>query len=413
MQLEAAREMDEQRRMKYIQRGLVPDEVKEAFYVDSNTPFLSNMSDDALIAGCLVYHLPAGEVMAMGSAKDNNIVLEGLGIQEHLCRLSNTDNATVTVERLSEAGRVCINGRLLLPGEVKELHSGDRVYVGRAFAFRLKIPLSNNQNQEELSGCNVMEEECAALDDSLSWNSLQEYLEQVLAQMPEDHAQDLFQEIRRGCKLCDEANEITAELKPDAGLTFEVDLTSSVPSSIVIRVLQVLAPKQEGDPLDYNTLYLWSVPQLMERLERMRDHHTAMIRGQGGWLGRDDEPLKDPWHDPPPPVLSMQLRSLQQYATMEHEDGMQALCLKHKMLRKYLDVVNREERNCCMRIFFQTWASIERTAVKLEAIYHPVRVQEVHSTGLAGSTDPTEEAEEAQFFPGLTSLNRVTLQTQS
>ena len=74
-----------------------------------------------------------------------------------------------------------------------------------------------------------------------------------------------------------QGNEITSECRASEGLHFEVDLTSSVPSSIVIRVLQAGGPSPDSDTWSYNTLYLWSVPQMAERLERMR----PLPRGHG------------------------------------------------------------------------------------------------------------------------------------
>ena len=48
------------------------------------TPYLLNMSDDASLAGALMYLLQRGERTCIGSDPDNTIVLDGLGILPQL-----------------------------------------------------------------------------------------------------------------------------------------------------------------------------------------------------------------------------------------------------------------------------------------------------------------------------------------
>merc|ERR1719399_1985224 len=43
-------------------------------------PHLSNWNVDPSLSGKLIYHVPEGMEYSLGSAKDNNIVLVGLGI---------------------------------------------------------------------------------------------------------------------------------------------------------------------------------------------------------------------------------------------------------------------------------------------------------------------------------------------
>lgn len=48
------------------------------------TPYLLNMSDDASLAGSLMYLLQRGERTSIGSDPDNTIVLDGLGMLPQL-----------------------------------------------------------------------------------------------------------------------------------------------------------------------------------------------------------------------------------------------------------------------------------------------------------------------------------------
>merc|ERR1719502_1268487 len=110
------------------------------------------------------------------------------------------------------------------------MRHGDKMFLGRVCALKLMMPSDPAHAESRHLGLSLegLEDEWAALEDSQSWGSLQEYLDQVLERMPTDQARRLFEEMKQGCKLCDEANDITAECRAQECLHFEVDLTSSV-----------------------------------------------------------------------------------------------------------------------------------------------------------------------------------------
>merc|ERR1719171_2642230 len=151
--------------------------------------------------------------------------------------MTNTGNTELTIEKTGSGGRVVVNGKLVQDGESRQLHHNDKIFLGRAYALKLTMPCHAAGEEEEHLSLEGLEDEWSALEDSPSWSGLQMYLAQVLRQMPAEQAKKLFDDVKEGCKLCDEANEISGECRPDDCLHFEVDLTSSVPSSVVIRVL--------------------------------------------------------------------------------------------------------------------------------------------------------------------------------
>jgi len=323
---------------------------------DKNTPILLNMSDDPMVAGCLLYHFVADEITTIGASADSKITLKGIGISDRLCKISNLGNVEVTIEKVSQTGRLCVNGKLLHEGESRQLRNGDRLYLGRAYAFKVVIPLDNTSPDDQGLSLDGLQEEWSAIEDSQSWVSLQEYLTQVLAQIPNDQAHKLADEMKKGCELCDEANEISMECRADEGLHFEVDLTSSVPSSVVVRILQAEGPNAETEQWMYTTLYLWSVPQMVERLERMRDYHEVVMRSGTAAL----DPLLDPWHEPHPRAIARRLNELEVQSQLEREHTEQIRLKNRSSMDKTLLLRRKSEKGEIARCVFGNWA----TAIK-------------------------------------------------
>lgn len=359
-QLEHTQELNQVRQASLCSHGLSQErDASDLSNFDSSTPYMLNMSDDPMVAGCLIYHLPGDAFTTIGAADGNSIMLRGIGISEHLCRIVNKGNVELFIEKLSAAGRVCVNGKILHESEPQELHDGDKVYVGRAYALKVTVPLESVQESSPRGASRPehglllqgLEDEWSAIADSHSWAGLQDYLRQVLAQMRPEQAKRLYEEMKQGCKICDEANEITAECRPDENMHFEVDLTSSVPSSVVMRVLQADAPSSDTDQWCYSTLYLWSLAQMSERLERMRDYHELMMRN--GVV--DIDPILDPWHEPHPGTIAMRLRELEMLVQVNYEQT-EAVRLKNYvcMNRRLMHAGSRIDTARCV---FGAWAT--------------------------------------------------------
>lgn len=101
-------------------------------------PHLVNLSDDPLLAECLVYNLKPGVITTVGSmTSDANIKLSGSNILDEHCRFENTDNVVTLYP--CEGALVMVNGLRL--NEPKRLRSGFRVILGDFHFFRFNNPL--------------------------------------------------------------------------------------------------------------------------------------------------------------------------------------------------------------------------------------------------------------------------------
>jgi kinesin family member 1 len=100
-------------------------------------PHLVNLSDDPLLAECLVYNLKPGVVTTVGSmTSEANIKLSGSNILTQHCRFENVDNI-VTIYPCDGA-LVLVNG--LRVTEPKRLRSGFRLILGDFHIFRFNNP---------------------------------------------------------------------------------------------------------------------------------------------------------------------------------------------------------------------------------------------------------------------------------
>mmetsp|Transcript_24411 Transcript_24411/g.43349 ORF Transcript_24411/g.43349 Transcript_24411/m.43349 type:complete len:1306 (-) Transcript_24411:15-3932(-) len=351
-ELQVAREMQTAREQALEENGLSQYHITQAFGISKGSPYLLNMADDPMLAGCLIYLLKDSEVTRIGASKENTITLKGVGIPDVLCCILNSENTNVSIELLSNAGRVVVNGRLLQVGHPRQLHNGDHIFLGRAYALKLIMPQDasspgTDPNDLSLEG---LEDEYAALDDSPSWRSLAMYLDQVLRQMPANSASELFKEMKKACQFCDEANELTSECRSDEPIHFEVDLTSSVPACVVIRVLYCTQGRDCEDEDAWETKYLWTVNQLIERLDRMRD--CCEVFKRVGYM--EIELLEDPWHEIEYAELSQRMRNLE----LEKEEA-RATMFQEK-LRKMRTLLairpsDRRTNQTILQIFLRFW----------------------------------------------------------
>ncbi|RMZ75101.1 hypothetical protein DV738_g5647, partial [Chaetothyriales sp. CBS 135597] len=112
-------------------------------------PHLVNLSDDPLLAECLVYNLKPG-VTAVGSAdtsEASGIRLKGSKILEHHCNLENVDNVVTIIP--AEGAAVMVNGVRVVKS--KRLRSGNRIILGDFHIFRFNNPLEPKAERAERS----------------------------------------------------------------------------------------------------------------------------------------------------------------------------------------------------------------------------------------------------------------------
>ncbi len=113
-------------------------------------PHLVNLSDDPLLAECLVYNLKPGTT-TIGNVESNadhqaNIRLNGSRILHEHCTFENAPDGTVTLVPMPDAA-VMVNGKRIT--EPMQLHSGFRVILGDFHIFRFNHPLEARAERAE------------------------------------------------------------------------------------------------------------------------------------------------------------------------------------------------------------------------------------------------------------------------
>ncbi|CAK7223316.1 hypothetical protein SEUCBS140593_005195 [Sporothrix eucalyptigena] len=114
-------------------------------------PHLVNLSDDPLLAECLVYNLKPGTTTVgnvdSSSEHQANIQLNGSRILDEHCTFENAPDGTVTVVPKPDAA-VMVNGKRIT--EPKQLHSGYRVILGDFHIFRFNHPMEARAERAEI-----------------------------------------------------------------------------------------------------------------------------------------------------------------------------------------------------------------------------------------------------------------------
>jgi kinesin family member 1 len=112
-------------------------------------PHLVNLSDDPLLAECLVYNLKPGftTVGNVDAAESSEIRLNGSKILAHHCKLENVDNVVSIIP--NEGAAVMVNGMRV--GKSMRLRSGNRIILGDFHIFRFNNPLEAKAERAERS----------------------------------------------------------------------------------------------------------------------------------------------------------------------------------------------------------------------------------------------------------------------
>ncbi|KAL8980116.1 MAG: hypothetical protein Q9205_004712 [Flavoplaca limonia] len=113
-------------------------------------PHLVNLSDDPLLAECLVYNIKPGTT-TVGNVEDasvsTEIRLNGSKIMRDHCTFENTDGFVSIIPRVGAA--VMVNG--LRTEEPKRLRSGNRIILGDFHIFRFNHPQEARAERKEQS----------------------------------------------------------------------------------------------------------------------------------------------------------------------------------------------------------------------------------------------------------------------
>ncbi|KAK7413418.1 hypothetical protein QQX98_007720 [Neonectria punicea] len=130
-----------------IEKGFV------GLHTPKKMPHLVNLSDDPLLAECLVYNLKPGTT-TVGNVDTNadhqaNIRLNGTRILHDHCTFENGSDGIVMVIP-QEGASVMVNGKRIT--EPKQLHSGYRVILGDFHIFRFNHPMEARAERAEVGG---------------------------------------------------------------------------------------------------------------------------------------------------------------------------------------------------------------------------------------------------------------------
>lgn len=308
-------------------------------------PYLVNVCDDPLLSGCLMYALPRGRVVRMGSSATCAIRIDGLGIQPETCSIVCHDGSCVEISvrpdsfacsggsssssnpshrsssltkwraRAGRRGSLFKNGitQVLVNNKmvegVRRLRNKDRLRVGRAHVFQLFVP------QERKAPADVR---MTRLVDEIA---LESYGGQLLAKEYAGHLKDriggeravtVFTALQEVKLIVDEANDLTEELRggEEHELVFKAHVLTDVTSvdhdpEIMVALHLEERPDEIGDDGTYVfqsgsfggksvLAAVWSVQQFQQRLEVMRDlYHEVGSRDDPWGLPGD----LDPWQD--------------------------------------------------------------------------------------------------------------------
>ena len=128
-----------------IEKGFV------GLHTPKKMPHLVNLSDDPLLAECLVYNLKPGTT-TVGNADANSqtgsqIRIDGSRILPEHCTFENVDNIVTVVPK--EGAAVMVNGKRIT--EPKRLRSGYRIILGDFHIFRFNHPMEAKAERAEQS----------------------------------------------------------------------------------------------------------------------------------------------------------------------------------------------------------------------------------------------------------------------
>ncbi|KJZ79529.1 hypothetical protein HIM_00998 [Hirsutella minnesotensis 3608] len=149
--LQKTEEIHKEREAALEELGISIEKGFIGLHTPKKMPHLVNLSDDPLLAECLVYNLKPGTT-TVGNVDTNadhqaNIRLNGTRILHDHCTFENASDGTVTVFP-REGASVMVNGKRI--SGPKQLHSGYRVILGDFHIFRFNHPMEARAERGEV-----------------------------------------------------------------------------------------------------------------------------------------------------------------------------------------------------------------------------------------------------------------------
>ncbi|RDL37667.1 p-loop containing nucleoside triphosphate hydrolase [Venustampulla echinocandica] len=149
--LQKTEEIHKEREAALEELGISIEKGFVGLHTPKKMPHLVNLSDDPLLAECLVYNLKPGTTTVGNvdstAAQASEIRLNGSRILHEHCTFENVDNVVTLVPK--EGAAVMVNGKRI--EEAKRLRSGYRVILGDFHIFRFNHPMEARAERAESS----------------------------------------------------------------------------------------------------------------------------------------------------------------------------------------------------------------------------------------------------------------------
>jgi kinesin family member 1 len=149
--LQKTEEIHKEREAALEELGISIEKGFVGLHTPKKMPHLVNLSDDPLLAECLVYNLKPGTTTVgnvdTNAANTSEIRLNGSRILHEHCTFENVDNVVTIVPKQGAA--VMVNGQRI--DEPKRLRSGYRVILGDFHIFRFNHPMEARAERAESS----------------------------------------------------------------------------------------------------------------------------------------------------------------------------------------------------------------------------------------------------------------------
>ncbi|RDW92397.1 kinesin-domain-containing protein [Coleophoma crateriformis] len=149
--LQKTEEIHKEREAALEELGISIEKGFVGLHTPKKMPHLVNLSDDPLLAECLVYNLKPGTTTVgnvdTADAEKAEIRINGTRILHEHCSFENVDNIVTVVPM--EGAAVMVNGRRIT--EPKRLKSGYRIILGDFHIFRFNHPMEAKAERAEQS----------------------------------------------------------------------------------------------------------------------------------------------------------------------------------------------------------------------------------------------------------------------
>lgn len=278
--------------------------------VSATSPYLLNISNDVSLDGKLLYILPEGAPIGVGADTSNRIRLLGLGITSKLCELTVAPGGLgLEVRYAGRGGRLLVNGQVVADSAARPLKHGAKLVFGRAFAFRVVVPLASKEGAaiaaaaaaaraHQLPSPVAEEDEVSVLESALTpevqadlpVGALLERLS-IAGFVSDADRVDLLRRARALQDDVDEANDLIREIESPLQQQLEValDLRPAVgPAQLLLQSSPSSGP---STPLsgaaarpprlvvnccrlqDDELIAAWPLPRFYMHLEELRDRY--------------------------------------------------------------------------------------------------------------------------------------------